>query len=66
MRSSLVGHKACLLSYWMWLSTREQAHNQTLLEGSKPGMVTQMNLKWGPLFVRISMCIAYVLGVYLK
>ena len=30
-----------------------QACNQTLLErGSKPDMVTQINSKWGPLFVR--------------
>ena len=39
-----------------------QAHNQTLLEeGSKPGMVTQMNSKLGSILVRntFSMCVAF-------
>ena len=32
------------------LCHKMQAHNQTFLEGgSKPGMVTQMNSKWGSL-----------------
>ena len=39
-----------------------QAHNQTLLEeGSKPGMVTQINSKLGSILVRntFSMCVAF-------
>ena len=48
-----------------------QAHNQTFLEGgSEPGMVTQMNSKWGHLLVRSTFSMRLysmlMLGMYLR
>ena len=63
MNSNIDSLRTCLQVYLTHKFNKDtQACNQTLLEGgSKPGMVTQMNSRLGPILVRntFSMCVAF-------